>query len=122
MTDKFIAAAITRTQNAADTERIEITFADAKGNLHTVSITAATACSLSSTLGDFAVTSRFDGAVATKMPREFAVGSGRFEQVVLVRFEDDIPYGLQAVQAAQLGRALVEQAKIISCQPVPHRQ
>ena len=34
MTDKFIAEAITRTQNAADTERFEITFADANQLTH----------------------------------------------------------------------------------------
>ena len=101
---------------------LEITFADARGQLHAVSITAATARSLSSALEDFAAASRSDGPVATKMPRQFAVGSGRFQQVVLVRFEDDIPYGLEAPQAVQLGRALVAQAEIISAEPTPLRQ
>lgn len=45
------------------------------------------------------------------MPDSFSVGRGRHESVVLVRFEDDTPYGLSAAQAAELGEALLEEAE-----------
>ena len=56
------------------------------------------------------------------MPDSFAVGSGRYEQVVLVRFEDDVPYGLRAAEARLLGEALIEQADEMAGAPVLMRQ
>ena len=121
MTFNFKAEAIARTENIGDAKRLEITFSDSTGRLETVSITAATARSLSSALQDFAAESHSDGRVATKMPLKFAVGIGQFEQLVLVRFEDDTPYGLETSQAAELGRALVEHAKKVSAHRMTFR-
>lgn len=122
MTHKFIATGVARTATQEGTQRLEISFTDVAGALQTVSIPAALAASLASVLEDFAVSSNAAGPIPTKMPRDFAVGTGRYEQVVLVRFEDDAPYGLEASQAEQLGRALVEQAALVSRAPAPLRQ
>ena len=122
MAAKFLAEAIARTQNGTDAKRLEITFLDAEGRLQTVSFTPAAARCLSRAIQDFAVASRADGPIPTKMPKEFAVGIGRYEQLVLIRFEDDAPYGLKMSQAAQLGHALVEHAEMAASHPLPLRQ
>jgi hypothetical protein len=123
MAAEFVAETIMSTLNATDKKRLEMTFCDAHGRLQTVSINSLTAGSLSRVLEEFAVShSHSSGPVATKMPKDFAVGVGRHERVVLIRFEDDAPYGLEITQAAELGRVLVEQAEIISTQPMPLRQ
>jgi len=122
MAAKFIAESIARTQVSTETRRLEIAFADAEGRTHTVGVTAAMAQALSAALGEFANSCPSEGPPPTKMPREFAVGTGRYEQVVLVRFEDDIPYGLDAAQAKRLGRALVDHAEIIAGEPESLRQ
>ena len=62
------------------------------------------------------------GPSATKMPKGFAVGTARYEPIVLIRFENDAPYGLDAADAAELGRALVEQAESVELEGVPGRQ
>jgi hypothetical protein len=122
MTAKFIAESIARTEVSAETRRLEIAFADAKGRTQTVGVTPAMARALSFALGEFAKDCPSEGPAPTKVPREFAVGTGRYEQVVLVRFEDDVPYALDAEQAERLGRALVDQAEMIADEPVSLRQ
>jgi len=124
MAAEFVAETIMSTLNATDKKRLEMTFCDAHGRLQTVSINSLTASSLSRVLEEFAAGSQShsSGPVATKMPKDFAVGVGRHERVVLIRFEDDAPYGLEITQAAELGRVLVEQAEIIPTQPTPLRQ
>ena len=102
--------------------RAEITFVDANGGSQTISITPVTANVLLTALQDFSRSSSFEGPVATKMPRQVTVGCGRYEQVVLVRFEDEAPYGLDAAQAAELGWALVQQAAMTTGQSAPLRQ
>ena len=119
MTHKFLVETIITTSNTADAKQFEVTFADSNGQLQTIGLTSAIAGTLAKVLADFAVGSHSLGPVATKMPREFAVGVGRLERVVLVRFEDDAPYGLEIDQATQLGRVLIENAEAIAASPKP---
>lgn len=122
MTRKFVATVITHTKNTDDAKRLEVTFADPSGQLHTLSVPAAIASSLAAVLHDFSLASRTAGAIPTKLPKEFAVGAGRYEPMVLVRFEDDAPYGLEAEQAEALARALAEQATLVATVPMALRQ
>ena len=122
MTTKFVAEAITQTAGAADNKRIEITLTDNRGRLQTISFNLDVARVLARQFAEFEGKESSEGPVATKMPEDFAVGTGRFEDVVLVKFENDIPYGLRATQAAALGRALVEQAKLTAAAPRRGRQ
>lgn len=96
---------------------MEITFANAKGETQTVAVTADVARALLQELADFAHSASGSGPVATKMPKTFAVGTGKFEDVVLVRFEQDAPYGLVAEDALELGRALVAHGRAIEAEP-----
>jgi hypothetical protein len=52
----------------------------------------------------------------------FGVGTGRFDDVVLVRFEDDTPYALGPAEATALGEALIDQAELVGARPVRVRQ
>jgi hypothetical protein len=50
----------------------------------------------------------------TKLPKRYAVGCGRHEPFVMLRFEDEPAYGLTAEQAANLADALLEEAEALS--------
>ena len=117
MSEKFVAETISQTNSAANEERLEITFTDRNGRSQTVSINQVTARILTSTIGQFSTSSPIEGPVPTKLPKEFAVGCGRFEELVLMSFENETPYGLDPSQASELGRALVEQSEIVTGVP-----
>jgi hypothetical protein len=55
------------------------------------------------------------------VPSDFSVGRGRFEQVVLVRFENDVPYALAPAMAAELSRELAEEAADVALTPAAPR-
>lgn len=99
---------------------LEITLADEEGRPRVVRVSAELAANLAKLLSDFAAP-MLAASNATKRPRSFAVGTGLFEPVVLLRFEDDIPYGVSPEQAAELARALVEEAEEAARRPVPAR-
>jgi hypothetical protein len=113
---------IVRTHRSADARILEVTFARADGSEQTLRLTVESVASLAGALQDCKLAPQLGGPTPTKMPRHFAVGSGRYEQVVLVRFEDDTPYGLSASQASELGQALVEQAETVGASVVMLRQ
>lgn len=121
-TTKFISKMIVRTERSADGRTIEVTLGDGRGELNTFTLNAESAACLAKVLKDFDGRTPGCGLTPTKFPRRFAVGHGRNDRVVLVRFEDDTPYGLDAEQAAELGSALVEEAEDLSLMPAPMRQ
>lgn len=94
-----------------DGDTLELHLADAAGGLRTLCIARELVPVLRDVLQDFAARSEAPGPAATKLPQSFAVGTARFEQLVLVRFEDDPPYGLRVEHAAELGRALVQESR-----------
>lgn len=125
MTEPFAAQAIVATRAESAADRLAITLCDGMGREHTLTLAAETAVALALVLGEFARSARpatSSQALPTKMPSEFAIGAGRFEQVVLVRFEDDVPYGLAAEEALRLGRALIAEAEQLAGAPAPLRQ
>lgn len=107
----FVAEGISRTRTDLGKSRFEVSFADGGGRQQTISLNAETALSLARALEDFTELQGPSVLTATKLPAAFAVGSARYEPLVLVRFEDDAPYGLQLPQAAELGRALIDLAE-----------
>lgn len=121
-TTKFVSRMIVRTERSADGRTIEVTLGDGFGALSTITLNADSAACLAKVLTEFDGRSQNGGLTQTKFPRRFAVGHGRNDRVVLVRFEDDTPYGLDAEQAAELGSALVEEAEDMSLMPAPMRQ
>ena len=51
------------------------------------------------------------------MPKTFAVGTAKYDSVVLVRFENEVPYGLRPKDAMELGHALLEQSEVVEQRP-----
>lgn len=122
MSRSIDAQAISATHKLEREKRLAITLADAAGRETEVTLTSELAAALARVLGEFAAASKPGGAAATKMPSAFAIGAGRYEPVVLVRFEDDAPYGLAPREALRLGRALIAQAQDMAAMPAPLKQ
>lgn len=90
--------------------------ADATGEESKLCVTADIASSLLKVLEDFTSTGTA-GTTLTKRPKAFAVGTGRYERLVLVRFEDDAPYALRPEDAIGLAEALTEQIETVFSMP-----
>ena len=122
MQNTFAATGISRTSRT-DGATLDVEFCDANGQIRTVRVTADMAATLARTLQEFAArASKIRNDALTKVPATFAVGTGRFDDVVLVRFEDDTPYALGAAEATALGEALIDQAEHVGARPVRARQ
>jgi hypothetical protein len=117
----FSADAVAKTKMRPD-GRLEVTMADRQGRMCTVSMSADVADVLRTALEETAVGGRTAGPRPTKLPTRFAVGTARYEPLVLVRFEDDVAYGLDAPAAARLGTELLEQAESVEVRPPAARQ
>ena len=117
MSGTFTATALIQTTNSPDADRLEISLADASGRTQTLTLSAELSAALSDVLRDFAAKAVTPTGAPTKRPEGFAVGSGKYESVVLVRFEDDAPYGLAPRDAAVLGQALLEEAESLCRRP-----
>lgn len=101
--------------------RLDITLGSRSGRQCIVRLTPEVAAAIARLAGEFAHQIVPGGPSLTKMPSEFAVGSGVHDPVVLVRFENETPYGLSAETAHELGRALIEEAGQVMAQPLSCR-
>lgn len=121
MSKTFFAEMLTRSEFDRANKRLEISVCNAAGERKTISISAGVAATLSSVLDDhFRSQSAFGDL--TKIPENYAVGHGRHEPVVMLRFEDDPAYGLTADQALDLGEALIDEAEAMAKVKYPARQ
>lgn len=94
-----------------DRHHFELTFVDAHGEKHTISIPSRMAVDLIPVLESLAGgCSEASGPDFTRIPREFEVGYAVAERMVLIRFDGEAPYGLGAEVAEALGRELQEQS------------
>lgn len=91
---------------------ITLTLADAKGQEMVMVLPFPLVAALSGVFSDCA---QSDGRTSdlTKMPKHVAVGRAIHEEIVLVRFEDDIPYGLRPAEAKKVGLELVAQSDTV---------
>lgn len=122
MGDVFRAEAINADVVDRETRRLSITMSDDAGNETTFSLSPEVAAAIARLTSEFAHHADTANLTPTKMPNAFAIGTGRFEPVVLIRFENDVPYGLSADHALRLGRALIAEAKQMNAQPPALRQ
>lgn len=99
--------------------RLDITLASRAGRQLTVRLTPEVAAAIARLAGEFAHAAQPGAPSLTKLPSEFAIGSGVHDPVVLVRFENDAPYGLSPDTALRLGQALIEEAEHMSLRPAP---
>ncbi len=118
MRKTFAAEAVAKT--VSNGQGLDVTLTDQDGRKLAISLAPHAARVLSAALNDVIAAS--DAAlVPTKVPTDFSVGRGRFEQVVLVRFENDVPYALAPAMAAELSRELAEEAADVALTPAAPR-
>lgn|SRR6185312_5528744 len=113
MADTISAEMITRSELDKTTSRLEIALADPAGGVRTVSLGPDAIAALVEIVAGLASTFHASEQL-TKIPKRYAVGHGRHEPVVMLRFEDEPAYGLSVTQAADLAEALLEEAEAVS--------
>jgi hypothetical protein len=113
MAEKFSAEIVTRSEFDRAHQRLEISLCDVTGECRTISLGESAISALRSVLEQ---TTPDGGPTAdlTKIPETFAVGHGRHEPFVMLRFEDEPAYGLTAEQALGLGEALIDEAETMT--------
>ncbi len=115
MMSTITAQTLVETSVTDDRHRFELTFVDARGEKHTVSIPSRMAVDLIPVLELLAGTnSDAAGPDFTRIPQEFEVGYALAERMVLIRFDGEAPYGLGVEVAEALGRELQEQSDQVS--------
>lgn len=123
MTRNFKAQSLVETRIRREERRFEMTFVDAQGTRQTISLPAVVAADLGQVLTSLSAELCKPGRTQfTRMPRQTAVGSASHERLVLIRFDDDPPYGLDVDEAESLWRGLREQTETVSRLSVPARQ
>jgi hypothetical protein len=91
-----------------------MTFVDAAGQRHKISIPFTIAADLIPVLESAAADRRSDGGDLTRLPRTFAVGHAVAERMVLLRFDEEPPYAIGVETAEALWRELQEQSERVS--------
>ena len=112
---KFVAQSLAETRTSVDRRRFELTFVDARGQKQTISVPVGVAADLVPVLNS--LTDGLGGARRakfTKMPRQWAVGTAQHERLVLLKFDDDPPYGLDLKVAEDLWREVREETESVS--------
>jgi hypothetical protein len=110
MMSTITAQTLVATGISDDRHRLELTFVDAHGEKHTLSIPSRVAVDLVPVLESLAGRGEASGLDFTRIPHEFEVGYAVAERMVLIRFDGEAPYGLGADVAEALGRELQEQS------------
>jgi hypothetical protein len=120
MVQKVVADSVTDAKWDAAASRLEVAVRDRSGQSLTLSLspTAISALAVALAAHDKAAA----GGELTRIPRDFAIGHGRYEPMVLLRFEDEAPYGLSRELALQLGEALVDEVVEVGERRYPVRQ
>jgi hypothetical protein len=119
----FKAQSLLETRAHQDERRLELTFVDGRGRRQTLNLPAAVAADLAEVLQSLSadMVQRTYGQL-TKMPKQTAVASARHERLVLIKFDDDPPYGLDPDEAENLWREVREETHRVSQQRPPLRQ
>jgi hypothetical protein len=119
----FKAQSLVETNGRPRERRFEMTFVDATGQRQIISLPAAVAADLVPVLQSLAAgLDRPGGIHFTRKPKLMAVGSAKHERLVLIRFDDEAPYGLPVEEARSLGQQVKEEAEQVSRLRAPMRQ
>ena len=123
MPGTFLAESLVETRTSEDRRRVELTFVDAKGARQTFSLPSRVAADLVPVLDSLAAgPSDADYPKFTKRPKQCAVGRARYERLVLIKFDDDPPYGLDIEDAEALWRGVCEETESVSLLKEPALQ
>ena len=119
----FVVQSLAETKTSEDRRRFGLTFVDARGRKQTISIPISVAADLVPVLNSLAEgVDATKGAKFTKMPRQWAVGTAQHERLVLLKFDDDPPYGLDLKVAETLWREVREETESVSRLKAPALQ
>ncbi len=122
MSKEFKAQSLVATRTKKDEGRVEMTFVDADGDRQTITLPAAVAADLAPVLTTLSAQLCDPGRTRfTRMPRQTAVGSAKLERLVLIRFDEEPPYGLDLDEAESLWRGLREETETVSRLKAPMR-
>jgi hypothetical protein len=122
MPDTFVAQSLAETCAKYDQRRFEMTFVDGSGKKQTISLPVGVVADLVPVLQSLSGGPGNNAIGFTKMPKTTAVGSARYERLVLVRFDDDPPYALNLDEAENLWRGVREEVEELSLLKTPARQ
>lgn len=123
MSGNFKAQSLVSTRTKREERRVEMTFVDADGLSQTITLPAAVAADLAPVLKTLSADLSDPGRTQfTRMPRHMAVGSAQHERLVLIRFDEEPPYGLDLDEAENLWRGLREETETVSRLKAPLRQ
>ena len=114
MAETFFADMIASSEVDHATSRLEIALSDAAGRVRKVSLGPDAIAALTAIASELARSSPRSLDRLTKIPKRYAVGHGRHEPVVMLRFEDEPAYGLSVTQAENLAEALLEEAEAVA--------
>ena len=118
----FLAQTLCESTITEDRSRFEMTFVDAVGQRHKISIPFTIAADLIPVLESATADSRRDSGDLTRLPHLCEVGHAVAEHMVLLRFDQEPPYAIGVEAAEALGRELQEQSEHVSLmrRPVVH--
>ena len=123
MSKKFAAQSLVETKASEDRRTLDLTFVAANGERHTLSLPLGVAADLGPVLNSLAESmGGINGAKFTKMPRQWAVGTAQHERLVLIKFDDDPPYGLVLDEAETLWREVREGTQAVALLKAPALQ
>ena len=111
---------VTSSARSEDDRQIDITLSNRDGTTTILKLTPAAVADLAVILAEYANCDGTSGPVATKLPKDFAVGTARYEKWVLVRFEDEAPYALEPALANRLAQALIVEAANLMIERMAH--
>lgn len=98
-------------------DEYEIALFDANGTQHTMKIPAPVWRLVIAAMIELDGEHDREDNHATKLPKDFSIGTGRFEEMVLLRFENETPYAFDSELAASLGNALLTQVSELMGSP-----
>jgi hypothetical protein len=114
MAKTFFADMIASSQVDRATSRLEIVLSNAAGHVQKLSLGPDAIATLAAVASELARSNPQSLDQLTKIPKHYAVGHGRHEPVVMLRFEDEPAYGLSVRQAEHLAEALLEEAEAVA--------
>jgi hypothetical protein len=114
MADTFFAEMIVNSEIDGKTSRLEVALVNADGESRTISFGPDAVVALVAIAAEVTGIDARSRHHLAKIPESYAVGYGRHEPYVMLRFEDETAYGLTPALAAELGAALLEEAETVA--------
>lgn len=115
---EFVAQALVETKTV-ERNRLQLTFADAKGRKHSVTLPVSLAADLAPVITALTEDVQSQGPRFTRSPKALAVGRAEHERLVLIKFDDDPPYALDPDRAEDLWREMREETEVVLSMKAP---